>query len=271
MVISELINEMASVLRENANYEARELFAAASKMSITEITLKRNQVVSDEIVSVAKKLLERRLTGEPLQYITGIAGFMGLEFEVNPHTLIPRQDTETLVELLIKKAKDGMKILDIGTGSGCIGISLARYIKGAEVTLADISEGALETAERNAVKNGVEVRTVRLDILKEIPDGKFDIVVSNPPYIETEVVNGLDSTVKDYEPISALDGGEDGLMFYRRITEIAPQLLNDGGILAYEIGYNQGESVSQIVKAVFGNAEMIKDYCGNNRVVFAVK
>ncbi len=271
MVIYELVNEIASKLIENPEYEAKELVMSASGLGLTELTINRNKEVSEELKTKAEQLLTRRISGEPLQYITGIAGFMGLEFEVNPYTLIPRQDTETLVELLIERAKAGAKILDIGTGTGCIGISLAKYVRDARVTLVDISEGALETAKRNAVKNGVAVEIVQLDILNEIPEGKFDMIVSNPPYIETEVVKGLDTTVKYYEPLSALDGGEDGLIFYRRITEIAPQLLNDGGILAYEIGYNQGESVSQLVKTVFGNSEVIKDYCNNNRVVCAVK
>lgn len=271
MVIYELINELSGKLKDNSLYEAKELLMFASGMNISEITLNRNSEVSDETVNKARILLERRLCGEPLQYITGIAGFMGLEFKVNKFTLIPRQDTETLVELLIEKAKDGASILDIGTGSGCIGISLAKYIKNSRVTLADISEEALRIAKCNAEKNGVQVDILQIDILNEIPDGKYDIVVSNPPYIETEVIKGLDSTVRDYEPVTALDGGDDGLMFYRRITQIAPTVLYDGGILAYEIGYNQGSSVSGIVKRIFGNAEVVKDYCNNDRVVFAVK
>lgn len=271
MVIYELVNELAKNLNDNALYEAKELVMYVTGMSVSEITLNRNNEVSEETADRAMELLKRRLSGEPLQYITGTAGFMGLEFEVNPFTLIPRQDTETLVELLIEKASDGVKILDIGTGSGCIGISLAKYIKNSSVTLADISEGALATAKRNAEKNGVTAELLQIDILNAIPSGKYDIVVSNPPYIETEVVKGLDATVRDYEPVTALDGGADGLMFYRRITQIAPLILNDGGILAYEIGYNQGREVSETVKAVFANAEVIKDYCNNDRVVFAVK
>lgn len=270
MVIYELINEISSILGENAEYEAKELIMYALEMSLTELTLNRNMEVSDGLKEKIEQLLKRRLNGEPLQYITGIAGFMGLEFEVNPYTLIPRQDTETLVETLLERVSEGAKIIDIGTGSGCIGISLAKYIKNAEVTLADISEKALETASRNAHKNGVVVKLLNIDILKELPKGKFDMIVSNPPYIESEIVKDLDKTVRDFEPVSALDGGTDGLDFYRRITEIAPQMLNNGGILAYEIGYNQGEAVTKIVKSFFGNVELIKDYCGNDRVVIAV-
>lgn len=271
MVIRELLRELSAYCGENGEFEARELFMYAAGMTMTEVVLNRGTEVDAETESKVRQLVKRRVSGEPLQYITGTAEFMGLEFAVNPYTLIPRQDTETLVEKVIEYAKDGVKILDIGTGSGCIGISLAKYIRNVDVTLADISVGALETAKRNADSNGINVKCVRLDILKEIPEGKFDIVVSNPPYIETETINGLDANVRDYEPLSALDGGADGLVFYKRITGIAPQILNDGGILAYEIGYNQGENVGKIVRDVFGNAQVIKDLCGNDRVIIARK
>ena len=267
MVIRELLRELSSCLDENGEFEARELFMYVTGMSLTEVTLKRGSEVSAETEEKVRELIKRRISGEPLQYITGTAEFMGLKFDVNPYTLIPRQDTETLVETVIELAKNGAKILDIGTGSGCIGISLAKYIKGAEVTLADISMGALKTAEKNAKLNGVKVSCIKMDILNEIPEGKYDIVVSNPPYIETEAIKGLMKDVRDYEPLSALDGGADGLVFYRRITEIAPALLNAGGLLAYEIGYNQGEAAAKIVRDKFGYAQVIKDLCGNDRVI----
>lgn len=271
MVIRKLLRELSAYCTDNGEFEARELFMYVSGMTLTEVVLNRDMEVDAETENRVRQLIKRRTSGEPLQYIIGTAEFMGLEFEVNPYTLIPRQDTETLVEKVIEYAEDGADILDIGTGSGCIGISLAKYIKNAKVTLADISEGALETARRNAERNGVNVKCVRLDILNEIPEGKFDIIVSNPPYIETDVVKELDVTVRDYEPLSALDGGADGLVFYRRITDLAWQLLKDGGILAYEIGYNQGESVGKIVRDILGNAQVIKDLCGNDRVIIAIK
>ena len=271
MVIRKLLRELSDCLKENGEFEARELFMHVTGMSVTEVMLNRDNEADAKTEARVRELAERRKNGEPLQYITGTAEFMGLEFAVNQYTLIPRQDTETLVEAIIERAHNGARILDIGTGSGCIGISLAKFVKNADVTLADISKGALETARANAEKNNVSVRCVRLDILKDIPDGKFDIIVSNPPYIETEVIEGLDSTVRDYEPVSALDGGADGLVFYRRITQLAPRLLNDNGLLAYEIGYNQGKSVGDMVKSTMGNAEVIKDYCGNDRVVIGKK
>lgn len=271
MVISELVREVAGNITDNARFEAELIVMSVMNIDRTKMILGGNENVSEEEYQQITEIIKRRKNGEPLQYILGETEFMSLDFYVEEGVLIPRSDTEILVETVMDLVDDNDEILDICTGSGCIGISLAKYAKDSRVTLADISKGALETAKRNAVKNGVKVEAVQLDILQEIPEGKFDIVVSNPPYIETEVVKGLDSTVKDYEPITALDGGEDGLIFYRRITEIAPQLLNDGGMLAYEIGYNQGESVSKIVKAVFGNVRIIKDYCNNDRVVIAVK
>ncbi len=269
MVIRELLRELSAYLEENAEFEARELFMFASGMSLTELTMNRNSEVSKETEKKARELARRRQSGEPLQYIVGTAEFMGLEFEVNRYTLIPRQDTETLVEAVINEAKSGARILDIGTGSGCIGISLAHFIKDADVTLADISVGALETAKRNAERNNVGIKLCNIDILNGMPEGSFDIIVSNPPYIETEVIKGLSAQVRDYEPYGALDGGEDGLVFYRRITEIAPELLNEGGILAYEIGYDQGKSVCAMMEKQFGNARLIKDLCGNDRVVIS--
>lgn len=271
MVIWKLLRELSSCSEENGEFEARELFMHASGMTLTELMLRRNEEAPEQAAAKAREYAKRRASGEPLQYITGTAGFMGLEFEVNGSTLIPRQDTETLVEAVIDRAREGARILDIGTGSGCIGISLAKFVKNADVTLADISGRALETAGRNAAANGADVKLLQLDIMRELPEGKFDIIVSNPPYIRTAVIGTLDRTVKDHEPLTALDGGTDGLMFYRRITDAAPELLDGGGILAYEIGFDQGESVSAIVRAKFGNALIIKDLCGNDRVVIAEK
>ena len=181
----------------------------------------------------------------------------------------PRADTETLAEAAAEYiGNNRARVLDIGTGSGCIGISIAKLCCGAEVTLLDISAAALETAEKNAEENGVSAECMRCDILNEVPAGKYDVIVSNPPYIRTDVIDGLDATVREYEPLSALDGGADGLMFYRRITEIAPLMLTDGGLLAYEIGYDQGEAVTELLaESGFCEVKLIQDPCGNDRVV----
>lgn len=266
MVIGELLRHVRSSLTDNADFEARQIVMRALNMSAADLTVKSREEADEGAVLEAKRLLERRKRGEPLQYILKTAEFMSLEFEVTRDTLIPRSDTETLVEYLLDEIKEGESLLDIGTGSGCIGISAAHYAK-AEITLLDISGKALEVAARNAAKNGVSAEFLNIDILKDYPKRKFDVVVSNPPYIETDVIKTLQTEVKDYEPLTALDGGADGLTFYRRIIEIAPKILNKNGLLAFEIGYNQAKAVSELMRADFSGVRVIKDLCGNDRVV----
>ena len=267
-MIRELLRELSDCLGENGEFEARELLMYVTGMSLTEVTLNRNSEIPADKEREIRSLAARRMSGEPLQYIIGTAEFMGLEFAVTPDTLIPRQDTETLVEAVLPYAKG--TVLDIGCGTGCIGISIAHFTD-AEVTLLDVSEAALKIAAENAERNNVSVHCIKCDILNDMPEGKFDMIVSNPPYIRTDVIETLDTDVKDHEPRAALDGGEDGLVFYRRITDIAEKLLSDGGILAYEIGFDQGREVLEIVKDKFINARLIRDYCGNDRVIIAEK
>lgn len=267
MVISELLAYVRRSLDDNAAFEARQIVMRAAGMTEQELIINAKNEADTEAVTSAGQMLARRKNGEPLQYILGTAEFMSLEFEVNAATLIPRADTETLAETVIKEIGDKKAtVLDIGTGSGCIGISAAKYT-GAEVTLADVSPQALETAGRNAEKNLVNVRLLEINILNAVPEGRFDAIVSNPPYIETEVIKTLQREVRDHEPMSALDGGADGLVFYRRITEIAPKLLNPGGFLAFEIGFEQGRAVLELMRKDFDGVRVIKDLCGNDRVV----
>ncbi len=267
MVISELLRYARKELSDNAVFEARQIVMRALNINETELITRGTEAVADEAVKDVEHMLDRRLSGEPLQYILGEAEFMSLKFEVNPSTLIPRADTETLVETVIEEiGKKQVRLLDIGTGTGCVGISIAHYSK-AGVTLADISREALETAKRNALLNNVTADFLKIDILNEVPDGEFDVIVSNPPYIETEVIKTLQREVKDHEPFSALDGGADGLEFYRRIVSIAPSLLAENGLLAFEIGYNQGKAVSELMEKDFESVKIIKDLCGNDRVV----
>ena len=271
MVISELISTIKGRLLENAEFEAKEIVMYALNLSRNELILNPKREVTDSEMQRVDELVRRRLSGEPLQYILGFSEFMSLKFSVNSHTLIPRSDTETLVELLIEKiGSKKCSLLDIGTGTGCIGISLAKY-SGADVTLADISKEALKIATENAEQNGVTIKTLNIDILNEIPQDKYDIVVSNPPYIRSNVIPTLQTEVKEFEPLSALDGGDDGLIFYKRITEIAPNILNNGGILAYEIGFDQGDEVKALMEKDFCDVEVIKDLCGNDRVVIGIK
>lgn len=228
--------------------------------------------------------IKKRRERIPLQHITGIQEFMGLEFYVNQDVLIPRQDTEILVEEVMPHVHDGMSILDVCTGSGCILISLLQYSNDCGGVGVDLSEKALETAGRNAekilgkkdmrvlmenpfpVQN--EIHFVQGDLLKPL-NARFDIIVSNPPYIPTEVIAGLEPEVAVHEPFMALDGREDGLYFYRKIIEDSKKYLTRGGMLFFEIGYDQGEAVSRLLKdAGYVDIEIKKDYAGLDRVVF---
>ena len=224
--------------------------------------------LSDEEQKFFDEGISRLMSGEPVQYIVGGCEFMSLWFKVNSYTLIPRCDTEILVEQLIQ-VLDGksVEILDIGTGSGCIAVSLAHYLPDAKVVSVDISQGALETAAENAVLNGVSERCrfARCDIMNELPDFAPDVVVSNPPYIPKSDILELERKVKEFEPLSALDGGADGLDFYRRISKDVP--MKPDGILAFEVGIGQASDVAEIMSGRFENIEIIKDLNGIERVV----
>ena len=212
--------------------------------------------------------IEKRATRIPLQHITGEQEFMGLTFRVNQHTLIPRQDTEILVEEGMRHMYDGMRILDMCTGSGCILLSLLKYSNECEGMGVDISEEALKVARENAQRLGLKAEFVQGDLFEPVPEKKFDMIVSNPPYIETAVIETLMPEVREHEPMQALDGMEDGLFFYRKIVEKAPGFLGKGGWLLFEIGYNQGEAVSKLMtEQGFKEVEVVKDYAGLDRVV----
>ena len=269
MVIGQLRSEVRKQLGDNG-HEADWIISHVTDMSQADFVLHPREVTDAELEEI-KEIVKKRNSGMPLQYILGETEFMGLKFLVNELTLIPRADTETLVETVISKiGKKKLKVLDIGTGSGCIGISIAKLCKNTEVTLLDYSDGILSVAKKNAELNGVDVKLEKCDILEEIPEGKYDIVVSNPPYIETETIFSLDNIVSSYEPVEALDGGFDGLMFYRRIIEIASDILGEGGLIAFEIGYNQGEEVVEMLKEEgFSGVKLKQDACDNDRVVIA--
>ncbi len=269
MVIGSLRSKLRSELGEN-EHEADWIIAHVTKMSQEDFIKNPREITEYELKEI-EEITARRIAGEPLQYILGETEFMGMPFKVNELVLIPRQDTETLVETVIEKIKKKpVRVLDIGTGSGCVGISIAKMCPGAEVTLLDYSDAILEIAKENADLNGVNVNIERCDILEEIPEGKYDIIVSNPPYIETDTIFSLDNIVSSYEPVEALDGGFDGLMFYQRIAELAPEIMEENSFIAFEIGYNQGDTVSEILdEADFSSIKVIKDPCENDRVVTA--
>lgn len=214
-----------------------------------------------------KEFIETRGRHIPLQHITKEQEFMGLNFKVNENVLIPRQDTEILVEEVLARLKDNMSVLDMCTGSGCIIISLKNGKNSIKASAADISTKALEVARENARLNDVEINFVQSNLFENI-EGKFNIIVSNPPYIPTKVIDGLMEEVRVHEPMIALDGMEDGLYFYREIIKNSFKYLNQGGSLCFEIGYDQGEAVSSMMKETgFINIKVIKDLAGLDRVV----
>lgn len=214
-----------------------------------------------------ENVLDKRAEHIPLQYITGEQDFMGLPFHVNDAVLIPRQDTETLVEEALKVIRPGMKVLDMCTGSGCILISILKNIVDVEGFGYDISKQAINVAKENAKLNGVTATFERSDLFDNVTD-KFDVIVSNPPYIPTDVIPGLMPEVAMYEPIGALDGRDDGLHFYRRIVKECKEYLKPEGVLMFEIGHDQGEAVSGLMaEAGFQGVKVIKDLAGNDRVV----
>lgn len=226
-----------------------------------------------------RKAIELRGSRIPLQHITGVQEFMGLEFKVNRHVLCPRQDTECLVEEVMRYLHDGNRILDMCTGSGCILLSLLHYSNHCSGIGADISEEALKVASENAASiaalkrpnpwNENTVKLIHSDLFSEIGEEKFDIIVSNPPYIASAVIPTLMEEVREHEPMSALDGMEDGLFFYRKIVKESKKYLTHEGMLFFEIGYEQGQAVSEMMKeAGFQDVTVVKDFAGLDRVVY---
>lgn len=221
----------------------------------------------EEQLSEYEITLRKRAEHIPLQYITGETEFMGLKFKVNSSVLIPRQDTETLVEEALKIVQPGMKVLDLCTGSGCVIVSILHNAGGVEGYAVDISKQALIVAKENAKQNDVTVNFERSDLFDNVT-GKFDVIVSNPPYIPTAEITKLMPEVRDFEPTEALDGKEDGLYFYRRILEKCGDYLNPGGKILFEIGCDQGDAVSGLLRdAGFHDVGIVKDLTRHDRVV----
>ena len=251
----------------DAKIDAWYLLQMACKIDRNFYYLHEEDELTAEQQSEYESTVHKRAEHVPLQYIIGEQEFMGLKFKVNSNVLIPRQDTETLVEEALRIAKPGMRVLDLCTGSGCIIISLAKNVADISCTGSDISKQALLVAKENAKANEVEVEWERSDLFENI-SGTFDLIVSNPPYIPTGEIPGLMPEVRDFEPVDALDGKEDGLYFYRIITEKSPEYLTSDGYLYFEIGYDQGEAVSAMMRQCgYTQVEVLKDLAGNDRVV----
>ena len=259
------ILELAGI--EEAENDAWLLLSKECKMNRTAYYMHMKDEILPEQLNEYKGLIKKRAERVPLQYITGEQEFMGLTFHVNNNVLIPRQDTETLVEEALKIIEPGMKVLDMCTGSGCIIISILKNTTDVAGYACDISKHAINVAKENAKINNVFVDFERSDLFEKIND-KFDVIVSNPPYIRSEEIPHLMPEVARFEPMEALDGKEDGLDFYRRIVKDSKTHLNDNGILLFEIGYDQGTAVSDMLKyAGYCEIKVIKDLAGNDRVV----
>lgn len=255
---------------DNAEYDAFALLECITGFSRTDYLVRGAIQVGEADERTYKAYIERRCAHEPLQHITGKAYFYKREYVVNKNVLVPRFDTEILVEQALTVIRENDSVLDMCTGSGCIIITLALEKKLAAAVGADVSGEALEVARLNRQKLGANmVRFVESDLFSGLDDDeRYDVIVSNPPYIETEVIKGLDDEVKLFDPMLALDGHEDGLFFYRAIVKSAAGYLNRNGWLLLEIGFNQAESVSHMMlDAGFAEVKTVKDYQGHDRVV----
>jgi release factor glutamine methyltransferase len=263
---------------ENPHLEAEILLAHALNIKRIDLYVQHERVLNEEELAAFKKLIIRRIKNEPIAHIIGYKPFISLDFIVSSDVLIPRPETEHVVEVVIDIIKAGqnksIKILDIGTGSGAIAVSLAYYTKNSFVTATDVSPKALQLAKQNAAKHGVSDRIKLLQgNLFEPLNGSdvFDIIVSNPPYIPTGEIPSLQNEIKNFEPIKALDGGADGLDYYRKIMSKIDPFLKPEGYIVLEVGMAQAEEVSGIIrsKQIFAEPKIYEDYAGIKRVVEA--
>lgn len=281
VTIEKLLKDGIEIIRQrdynNPYLDVQLILCHLLKKDRVYVHLNRKEEVDDEIKNKFLDMVHKRNQGYPLQYMTNVQEFMGLEFFVQEGILVPRPDTEILVEKIINLVNNSdfkdrtLKILDIGTGSGAIAVSLAYYVKNSFVTAIDVSETAISTAEINIKKHNLKnIRTVKADIFEDMfSDEKFDIVVSNPPYIRRDIIKDLPVEVSEYEPKLALDGGEDGLLYYRRIAEVFSEIHGEKAVLCVEIGHDQKQDVERIFENlnIFKIIETDKDLGGNDRVV----
>ena len=276
MKIEELLREGKKVLEKNNIEEAsiisRSLLQYVLKIDRNKLVINKDEEVENNKENEYIGYIKEVAAGKPVQYITNKQEFMGLSFFVDENVLIPQPDTEILVEEAIKYAnqiKENVEILDMCTGSGCIGVALAKHVKNAKVNLVDISTKALEVAKKNAKENEVKekVNFIQSDMFENIKS-KFDVIVSNPPYIKTKVINELDLQVQN-EPHLALDGGENGLKFYEILINEAPKYLKENGKIFLEIGYDQKKEVEELARnsKLYKEIETVKDLANNDRVI----
>ncbi len=271
MTLGELLLEGKKRLRaariDEAELDAWYLLESVTGCTKHEYYLCPKRLTEENQEKKYLELINKRTMHVPLQHLTGSQEFMGYTFRVNEHVLIPRQDTEILVEEALKYVRPGMEILDLCTGSGCILLSILKKVPGVLGYGTDISENALQVAGWNQEHLKTSARLWKSDLFEQI-EGKFDCILSNPPYIPSDVVDTLMEEVRDYEPRIALDGKEDGLYYYRKITEQSPEYLKQGGMLFLEIGYDQAEAVMTLMERKFTQVRMIRDLSGCDRVVY---
>lgn len=263
----EITDILKSAGIEDCIFETRQIVEFVSEKSFETASL---HPLTEQQRSKCVEIAKKRATHYPLQYIFGQWSFMGLNFKVNENVLIPRADTEVSVEMALDLIDENSKVLDLCCGSGCIGISLAKLAK-AKVTSVDISEKAIEVTKENARLNGVEINAVLADGLEYYNNiDNLDLLICNPPYLTKDDMENLQAEVK-FEPALALYGGEDGLEFYRVISDKYYNSLKNGGYIIFEIGAAQGQAVSRMLKEKYKDVEIINDYAGLNRVVTAKK
>ena len=291
--LKELIKIGQTQLKEagvgDADRDARDLYCFLDKIDTVGLMMHWQDTLQDNACEAYFDLIQRRAAGEPMQYITGVQEFMGIPFKVTPQVLIPRQDTETMIEDAIEAIEKGTlrgrpfikaaaikEVLDLCTGSGAIVVSIAKMCPKIKVVCSDISPEALKIAEENAQTSGCKsVKFQEGDLFSpfcgKLRKRKFDLIITNPPYIQTDVIPTLQREVKDHEPMSALDGGKDGLDFYRRIAAEAPSHLNKNGVLMMEIGYDQRISVTELLQqtAKFSDIICLQDLAGKDRIIAA--
>ena len=295
MMVKEILNLGCRQLEESGIADAapdcKSLYCHMMQITTTQLILEYQKILPDSLCDEYFKLLDIRSSGVPLQHITGVQAFMGMDFAVSDKVLIPRQDTETLVEDAIEviksnslrgevlsiKAKKDWDVLDLCCGSGAIGVSLASYCSNVKVTCSDLSIDALEVAKKNGANLAGDKKitftngNLLMPFKGRFKNKKFDMIISNPPYIKTSVIPTLQKEVRDHEPMMALDGGSSGLEFYQRIIEDAPDCLKKEGVLMFEIGHDQREDICKLLEdsGKFENITALQDLARRDRIVFA--
>lgn len=279
LLVSDIIKMAETQLKEagidNAKGEAEQIYCHMKNLDRTKFFMRWSKEAGEIEMENYFNLIGERAKRRPMQHILGKTEFMGYPFVVKENVLIPRMDTEVVVEAAAELAANKDSVLDLCCGSGVIGISLVKYAeeskKNLKLTSVDISDDAVALTAENAQLNGVKAEILKGDLFESIKRKKYNMIISNPPYIKSEIIPTLDIEVREYDPLEALDGGADGLVFYRRIVDEAAEHLKKKGYLIFEIGHDQGVEVAELIKqnGSFENIEISKDLAGNDRIVKA--